>query len=412
MAAPSWMVKAAITAVKNPEETKKLFLKIVTGVLCILIIASASALSLVSSFVGEKLDKDFDVTQTKIYQKVEAAYPDFVAGLEKEMAELEEKIIEENTYYVDVEHTKTVTVNGEEKTVTYTTKEARCDITVEKRIDDVSYAYIFAYANHIDDSSKRGKELSISTKEIRKVLKEISYIEQTRIGDVFYLYNAVLAPDEVAGKYFGDESREYGMYVASFELYVDFIGNSSGVITAGTNEYLEDDYIGDILQHGSGMEIPHYFQTDYKNYPYGGGTISSSGCAPTCIAMVMSYLTNETLSPINIVQYTQNKYYVPGAGSSWSIFGACAGNWGSSCQNLGRSRKSVLEALENGKPVIASMGPGTFTKGGHFIVIRGVTSDGYFLINDPNRKNYNKYGTDRFKTSTVFRESKNFWSFG
>lgn len=53
---------------------------------------------------------------------------------------------------------------------------------------------------------------------------------------------------------------------------------------------------------------------------------------------------------------------------------------------LEKSPQSVLDALASGKPVIASMSPGTFTKGGHFIVIRGVTADGYFLINDPNRK--------------------------
>ena len=115
---------------------------------------------------------------------------------------------------------------------------------------------------------------------------------------------------------------------------------------------------------------------------------------------------------MDVVNWTGNRYYVPGQGSSWSIFSACASHWGVGCSSIGRNAEAVINALKAGKPVIASMGPGTFTKAGHLIVIKGVTKDGYFIINDPNEGNFNKYGTERFSINTVMSQSKQFWAFG
>ena len=43
----------------------------------------------------------------------------------------------------------------------------------------------------------------------------------------------------------------------------------------------------------------------------------------------------------------------------------------------------MIRNLDVGNPIIAIVGEGQFTDGGHFIVITG-HSDGYFTINDPN----------------------------
>ena len=42
-----------------------------------------------------------------------------------------------------------------------------------------------------------------------------------------------------------------------------------------------------------------------------------------------------------------------------------------------------MEALQQGKLVIAIMSKGHFTSSGHFIVLRGVTEDGKILVADP-----------------------------
>jgi len=45
---------------------------------------------------------------------------------------------------------------------------------------------------------------------------------------------------------------------------------------------------------------------------------------------------------------------------------------------------AMLDTLLSGKLLIALMGPGHFTTGGHFILIRGVTLTGTVLVADPN----------------------------
>jgi hypothetical protein len=65
--------------------------------------------------------------------------------------------------------------------------------------------------------------------------------------------------------------------------------------------------------------------------------------------------------------------------------------------------EQIAEALRAGHPVIAHMGPGIFTDGGHYIVLRGITEDGYVLVNDPGIKNRNKYA---YILSTVVAQAR------
>lgn len=151
----------------------------------------------------------------------------------------------------------------------------------------------------------------------------------------------------------------------------------------GGDLYPEDlGGIGNIAPNG--MAIPLYYQYSggWQNRAFGGGNIASSGCSVTSMAMVFSYLCDERITPNDIVDWTGNRYYVAPAGQSWSIFPACASQWGVGCQNLGKDSNAVVNALSRGRPVIASMAPGTFTKAGHFIVLRGVTAEGKILVND------------------------------
>lgn len=141
----------------------------------------------------------------------------------------------------------------------------------------------------------------------------------------------------------------------------------------------------------NGMKIPHYLQTDYANVPYGSSNIAACGCGPTSFAMVASYLTGTTITPADAVAWCGNSYYVWGAGTSWFYFEAAAKHFGCGAVRESYDANEVLKALSEGHPVISSQHAGLFTRGGHFIVLRGVENGNKVLVNDPNdseAKNY------------------------
>lgn len=207
---------------------------------------------------------------------------------------------------------------------------------------------------------------------------------------------------------FTEEETENIFLLLNEQYFTKIYGNTFG----GGDLYLGDlGEIGNIAPNG--MAIPLYYQYSggWQNIAFGGGNIASSGCSVTCIGMVFSYLLGERITPDQLVAWTGNRYYVHPAGQSWSIFSACAGQWGVQCQNLGTNANAVVNALSSGKPVIASMGPGTFTKKGHFIVLRGVTESGKILVNDPSDNASKNHVNKEFDLSLIMREAKNFWCF-
>lgn len=172
--------------------------------------------------------------------------------------------------------------------------------------------------------------------------------------------------------------------------------------------------IGDIEYPQNGMNIPLYLQYDpaWGGIPYGGGTISSSACGPTCMAMVISYLSGSTVTPASVASWAGNTFYVQDEGTSWDFYPAVAREWNLLCENLGKNTGAVVQALSQGKPVIVSVGPGTFTSSGHFIVLRGITADGYVFVNDPNDNTYSKnFKSQKFSFNLIVSQAKNFWSF-
>ena len=228
-----------------------------------------------------------------------------------------------------------------------------------------------------------------------------------------FLYTTILPAEDIANKIFTEE--EYGeeydarrqLYVCSYESLKDIDDEDV------TNSYNHID-MGALTFYPNGMEIPHYLQYDPKwcNISYGTGIVKNTACGPTSMAMVISYLNNTTVTPADVVHWAGNRYYVAGQGSSWSLFPAVAEQYGIKCSELGKNAKAVVDALSNGCPVIASMGPGTFTSGGHFIVLRGITEDGKILVNDPNDNTYSKKFYEReFDLALFMNEGKNFWKF-
>ena len=162
----------------------------------------------------------------------------------------------------------------------------------------------------------------------------------------------------------------------------------------------------------NGMQIPHYLQTDYGNIPYGGGSIATSGCGPTSFAMVASYLTGKAITPVDAVSWCGNSYYKPGVGTYWSYFAAAASHFGCGSVTQTNDPNRVLKALSEGHPVISSQSAGLFTRGGHFIVLRGVTASGKVLVNDPNDSASKNYINREFDMmSEIHATASAYWIF-
>lgn len=165
-----------------------------------------------------------------------------------------------------------------------------------------------------------------------------------------------------------------------------------------------------ILPEG-GLPIPVYNQNDYQE-PYGRGTIAGYGCGPSSFSMVVSYLKNQAISPADVVAWCGNSYYVPGQGTSWNFFGEAAAHYGIGPVTTTTSPEAVLRALQEGRPVISSQGPGLFTSGGHYIVLRGITAEGKILVNDPNDNEQKQYNTRPFDLYAEINSTcKQYWIF-
>lgn len=154
----------------------------------------------------------------------------------------------------------------------------------------------------------------------------------------------------------------------------------------------------------------YYDQTDYS-YPYGDDTIAGSGCGPTCFAMIASTIKGRSITPIDAVQWCGNKYYLDNVGTYWSYFGAAASRFGTTLEKDvdGSDTATVITALKQGKYVISSQGYGRFTRGGHFIVLAGITASGKVIVYDPN--GYNNYIGTAFSMSEVAEAGTHYWIF-
>ena len=133
----------------------------------------------------------------------------------------------------------------------------------------------------------------------------------------------------------------------------------------------------------------NYYQGDYANVKYGSsGTIASAGCGPTSLAMILQYKTGKTIDPTVTAAYAvQHNYRKVGSGTVEDLFPAMAQEYGLSCTQEKQTPENITNALKSGKVLLLHMKHGTFSNGiGHYIVAKGITSDGQVIIADPASK--------------------------
>lgn len=157
--------------------------------------------------------------------------------------------------------------------------------------------------------------------------------------------------------------------------------------------------------------MPFLYQTDptWANEPYGGGTIATYGCGPTCLTMVYVYLTGSTAyDPASMAAFSENNGYLDNGITAWRLMTSGAQQLGLSSEELPATETVVRDILQNGSPIICSMVPGDFTKEGHFIVLAGLSEDGRVLVRDPNSQ---ERSAQTWELSRVLDQCAALWAF-
>ena len=181
--------------------------------------------------------------------------------------------------------------------------------------------------------------------------------------------------------------------------FVDGYANSDGSVTGGIDEEEKEE------------DSPLFLQWDERwGYaPYGDSCIGISGCAPTCLSMVIFSLTrDETATPDALADYAmRHNYYVQGKGTLWSFLTDAGSKYSVQGTELSLDENTMKAELDEGHPIIASMRPGDFTTEGHFIVIYSYDEEG-FLVHDPNSRLRSE---EEWTFKTLYPQIKNLWAY-
>jgi hypothetical protein len=179
-------------------------------------------------------------------------------------------------------------------------------------------------------------------------------------------------------------------------MLLKFAGRTEGVSTQGgcSNGPSTDSTIS-----GAGVNlkvggVQYFSQCDpaWKTFPYGnnGDTVCSSGCGPTATAMILSTLKNDpSITPQIIAEWGAKNgtiIYRNGVseGSYNGIASRAAKVWGLQSRVIKPSVAELQQVFDEGGYVFINVGPGDFTDGGHYIILRGFDSSGKLLVSDPN----------------------------
>lgn len=144
----------------------------------------------------------------------------------------------------------------------------------------------------------------------------------------------------------------------------------------------------------------------YTSIGDNGQTMRNSGCGPTAAANVVATLKDSSVTPWTLAQIALKKgYRTANSGTAWAFFKHLANVYGFSKFVQTSSITTMKACLEAGGYAVASMGPGYWTKGGHYITPWKHES-GEIYCNDPASATRKKQ-----KQSPFIEQRKQFFCF-
>ena len=145
---------------------------------------------------------------------------------------------------------------------------------------------------------------------------------------------------------------------------------------------------------------------------YGNEGFGLCGCGPTCLAAIISNLAGVPVDPEEMRVYGLSVgSWLPSGGTTYGFIIETAKKYGiTATQIYAGDRESLFAALKDeNKLVLATMGPGDFTYGAHFMLFRGITDEGKILIADSYSY---EYSTMEWDYEYLYAQLKNgYWIF-
>lgn len=136
-----------------------------------------------------------------------------------------------------------------------------------------------------------------------------------------------------------------------------------------------------------GRICPRYYQGDsrWASNPYNykvGGTIESGGCGASALAMAVTGLTGNIVTPDVIVDYLNSQNIDTVSNQVDKAIRSVANKYNLACNWIDRNDKTNIDnALDSGKLLIFSIGAnGIYTGQGHYIMCYGRDKDNYYVI--------------------------------
>lgn len=229
-----------------------------------------------------------------------------------------------------------------------------------------------------EDPSASTKEKTKSTSSSKKEKsKDSNKLKETKEKEIKKLDETIISEEDSAEK---DEEPE---------AIVPKIYGVSDIITKDNVEYM-GNYI--------------YFNQGDSAWNQNGYRIAAAGCGPTSMAIVISSLTKQWVTPIDTAVWGYEHGYYSAAGSAHEMIPAMAEAYGLKCKGVGTNYNSIKKALKKGKPVIALMGPGYFTRKGHFMVLIDIDKNDNVTVADVASRARSSY---KYALSDIISQSKN-----
>lgn len=146
-----------------------------------------------------------------------------------------------------------------------------------------------------------------------------------------------------------------------------------------------------------------YFNQGDSAWNQNGYCIAKAGCGPTSMAVVITSLTGKWVTPLDTAIWGYQHGFYSREGSAHEMIPAMATAYGLRCQGVGTDYQAIKKALKAGKPVVCLMGPGYFTRGGHFMVLVAIDNNDCVTVADVGSRTRSAY---KYRLADVIAQSK------